>query len=347
MSGRGSCCWSRHWSSSRRSPWGPAGATTASEAARVAQVSAAQGRGPAERRPDDLELGALHRQEDDPGVRAARPASTVDYIEDINSYDEFFGKMQPLLAQGESGGRSLMVADRLAGEEDVRPRLHPEARQGGARAGVLEPEPGCQGAELGPELGLLDPVAGRDDRPDRQQASRPPTSHSINDLFDPKYKGKVEIVTELREVVPLVMKARGHRSRHRDHAGLAGRDRQAPAGGPVGADPPLHRRRLRQGPGRPATRSAVIGWAADAIQLQADNPDLQWRMPAEGCMLWWDDWVIPVGAPNPTAAYEWINYTYEPQAPGADRRLDQRRYSGGRASSRCSRRPTRRPRRAS
>ena len=30
-------------------------------------------------------------------------------------------------------------------------------------------------------------------------------------------------------------------------------------------------------------------------------------------MQWWDDWVIPVGAPNPTAAYEWINYTYEPK----------------------------------
>jgi len=57
----------------------------------------------------------------------------------------------------------------------------------------------------------------------------------------------------------------------------------------------------------------VIGWAADAIQLQADNPDIQWVMPKQGCMQWWDDWVIPVGAPNPTAAYKWINYTYEPK----------------------------------
>ncbi len=56
-----------------------------------------------------------------------------------------------------------------------------------------------------------------------------------------------------------------------------------------------------------------MGWAADAIQLQADNPELEWRMPTEGCMIWWDDWVIPVGAPNPTAAYEFINYAYEPE----------------------------------
>ena len=32
---------------------------------------------------------------------------------------------------------------------------------------------------------------------------------SINDLFDPKYKGKVEMLTEMRDTVPLVMKADG------------------------------------------------------------------------------------------------------------------------------------------
>jgi spermidine/putrescine transport system substrate-binding protein len=36
-------------------------------------------------------------------------------------------------------------------------------------------------------------------------------------------------------------------------------------------------------------------------------------MPDEGCMLWSDNMVIPVGAPNPTAAYEWMNYVYEPK----------------------------------
>ena len=30
-------------------------------------------------------------------------------------------------------------------------------------------------------------------------------------------------------------------------------------------------------------------------------------------MLWFDDMVIPVGAPNPTAAYEWMDYVYEPK----------------------------------
>jgi len=34
---------------------------------------------------------------------------SVKYIEDINSNEEFFNKMQPLLGQGESGGRSIFV----------------------------------------------------------------------------------------------------------------------------------------------------------------------------------------------------------------------------------------------
>ncbi len=40
--------------------------------------------------------------EDETGVK-------VDYIEDVIENESFFGKMQPLLEQGESGGRSIFV----------------------------------------------------------------------------------------------------------------------------------------------------------------------------------------------------------------------------------------------
>ena len=39
--------------------------------------------------------------------------------------------------------------------------------------------------------------------------SKAPEIHSVNDLFDPKYKGKVTMLDELRETVPLVMQAEG------------------------------------------------------------------------------------------------------------------------------------------
>ena len=36
-----------------------------------------------------------------------------------------------------------------------------------------------------------------------------PDVKSICDLFDPKYKGKVDMLTEMRDTVPLVMKCQG------------------------------------------------------------------------------------------------------------------------------------------
>jgi spermidine/putrescine transport system substrate-binding protein len=139
-----------------------------------------------------------------------------------------------------------------------------------------------------------------------------PDIHSVNDLFDPKYKGKVEMVTEMREVVPLIMKGEGinpDTATDQDWLDTIDKLKEAADSGQIrrftGND---YAKDLASG-----DAVAVIGWAGDAIQLQADNPDLQWRMPTQGCMQWWDDWVIPVGAPNPTAAYRWINYTYEPE----------------------------------
>jgi spermidine/putrescine transport system substrate-binding protein len=139
-----------------------------------------------------------------------------------------------------------------------------------------------------------------------------PDLTSVNDIFDPQYKGRVEMVTELRETVPLVMKGEGidpEEATEEDWMAAIDKIDEAVKSGQI--------RRLTGGnyAGDLARGDAVavVGWAADAIQLQADNPDLRWVMPDEGCIVWYDNWVIPVGAPNPTAAYEWINYTYEPR----------------------------------
>ena len=40
---------------------------------------------------------------------AKYPGTTVNYTEDVNDNVDFFGKVQPQLQQGESGGRSIFV----------------------------------------------------------------------------------------------------------------------------------------------------------------------------------------------------------------------------------------------
>ena len=236
---------------------------------------------------------------------------SVDYNEDVNDNSEFFGKVQPQLQQGESGGRDIMVVtdwmakkmydlgylqdmdqDAIAGaKENLRedlasPEIDPE------RSYTLPWQTGMTGLVV-----------------NTSQAS---DVTSVNDLFDPQYKGQIEMLSEMRDTVPLVMKADGI-----DPADATTEDWLDAVEKIRGA---VESGQIRKITGNDYTKDlangdavAVIGWSGDAVQLQADNPDIQFVMPDEGCILWSDNMVIPVGAPNPTAAYEWMNYVYEPE----------------------------------
>ena len=138
-----------------------------------------------------------------------------------------------------------------------------------------------------------------------------PDVTSICDLFDPQYAGKVEMLTEMRDTVPLVMKCNGvdlDQATKQDWLDAIAKIEEAVDSGQIrrftGND---YARDLASG-----DAVAVIGWSGDAVQLQADDPNIEFRMPEEGCMLWSDNMVIPIGAPNPTAAEAFMNYVYDP-----------------------------------
>jgi spermidine/putrescine transport system substrate-binding protein len=236
---------------------------------------------------------------------------SVKYIEDVNANEEFFAKMDPLLKQGESGGRSLfVVTDWMANKmhelgylQNFDKSALPNFEKN-LVSNLQEPAYDPQREFSAPwQSGMTGVIVRKDLAPDVK---------SICDLFDPKYKGKVEMLNELRDTVPLVMKCLGIDPTNASEAdwmkaidkikGAAesGQIRRF-TGNDYGAD-------LTSG-----NAVAVIGWSGDAVQLQADNPNIEWRMPTEGCILWSDNMVIPVGSPNPTAAEEWINYVYEPK----------------------------------
>lgn len=236
---------------------------------------------------------------------------SVKYIEDVNDNVEFFGKMQPLLDQGESGDRDMfVVTDWMAkrmydlgylqnfDKEAVQPALDSLLPQ--LQTPAFDPD---RSYSLPWQSGLAGLIVNTDEAPDVT---------SVNDLFDPQYEGKVTMLSEMRDTVPMVMLADGvdpEDASTEDWLAAIDKLREGIDSG-----------QIRRITGNDYTRDlasgdavAVIGWSGDAVQLEADNPAIEFRVPDEGCTLWSDNMVIPVGAPNPTAAYEWMNYVYQPE----------------------------------
>jgi spermidine/putrescine transport system substrate-binding protein len=249
---------------------------------------------------------------------AEYPGTTVNYTEDVNDNVEFFGKLQPLLDEGEAGGRSMfVVTDWMAKQmydlgylqeidyADV-PNVEANLREN-LRSPEFDPE---RKFSIPWQSGMTGLLVNKKEAPNIQ---------SVNDLFDPQYKGKVTVLTEMRDTIPLMLKAEGiDPAEATKEEWLAQIDRlnEAVASG-----------QLRRFTGNDYVQDltngnvvASIGWSGDVALIEPGNPDVEWRMPTDGCIIWSDNMVIPVGAPNTAAALAWADFVYDPQvqAPIAD-----------------------------
>jgi spermidine/putrescine transport system substrate-binding protein len=240
---------------------------------------------------------------------AKYPGVTMNYTEDVNDNNEFFGKMQPLLAGGESGGRSMfVVTDWMAKRmndlgylqqidyADV-PNVDANLKEN-LRSPDFDPE---RSFSIPWQSGMTGLMVNTKLAPDVQ---------SINDLFDPQYKGKVTLLREMRDTVPLMLKADGiepAEATKEDWLDEITKLEEA-----------INSGQIRRFTGNDYVQDmdsenvvAAIGWSGD-VQLLA-NEDVEWLMPAEGCNLWSDNMVIPVGAPNTAAALAWADFVYDPK----------------------------------
>jgi len=239
---------------------------------------------------------------------ARYPGTTVNYVEDINDNVEFFGKVQPQLQQGGSGGRDIfVVTDWMAKQmhdlgylqeinlEDM-PNVEANLRDD-LRSPPFDPE---RSYSVPWQSGLAGLIINKKLAPDIK---------SVNDLFDPQYKGKVTVFKEMRDVVPLMMLADGVDPEEATKEDWLEQIDQLDEAAKSG--------QLRRFTGNDYIQDltnenvvAAIAWSGD-IGL-VDNPDTEWIMPTEGCTLWSDNVVIPVGAPNTAAALAWMDFVYDP-----------------------------------
>jgi spermidine/putrescine transport system substrate-binding protein len=234
----------------------------------------------------------------------------VEYTEDINDNGEFFAKVAEPLQRNQSIDRDIIIltdwmAGRLISLGYVAPlddskfpnkaNLVDELREVSFDPGRKYSVPWISGmAGLGYNL----KKTGGELR-------------SIEDLFDPKFKGQVTMLTEMRDTVGLILLSQG-----KDPANVTLADFEA-------ACARIQRAR-EQGHVRAFTGNdyaedlaagniaIAIAWSGDIQGLQADNPDLRWIAPKEGAMLYSDNMLIPKTSDRQDLAMAWINYVYDP-----------------------------------
>jgi len=233
----------------------------------------------------------------------------LNYIEDVNDNNTFFGKLQPQLEQGESGGRSIFVVTDWMAKQMWDLGYLQEIDHNDLPTVFENLAPSLQSPSFDPQRQFSVPwqsgMTGI-----WVDTAKAPEIKSVNDLFDPKYKGKVTMLEEMRDSVPLVMKGEGvdpEEATDEDWANTIDKIKSAAQSG-----------QIRSFTGNNYTEEltagnivAAIGWSGDASIIE--NPNAEWLMPTEGCVLWSDNMVIPVGAPNVGAAFGWMDFVYQPE----------------------------------
>lgn len=131
-----------------------------------------------------------------------------------------------------------------------------------------------------------------------------PQSESLSLLFDERYKGKIALLDDMREVFGIILKSRGYSSNTKDKGELE-LARQfltqlKPSVRLFASDPKQH---ILAGD----IWIAQI-YSGDAFQITRENPKFKYFVPAEGGTIWIDNLAIPAKAQNTNLAHAFINY---------------------------------------
>jgi len=250
-----------------------------------------------------------------PSLDAFQEASglRVTYAEDIDDNDSFFGKVSGQLKNGQDIGYDIVtLTDWMAARM---------IRLGYTQALDKERMPNAD--NILPSLANVDFDAGRAHSLTWQSGFAglawdkekvPNGLHGLSDLWAPELAGRVEVLSEMRDTVGLIMLDQGI-----DPAGTWGDDQF------YGALEVLKEKiasgHIRQVRGNAYTQDlasgdavAVIGWSGDITSLnyEADGR-FEFAIPEAGGTLWSDNMMVPVGSSHLRNAEDLMNYYYDPE----------------------------------
>jgi spermidine/putrescine transport system substrate-binding protein len=234
---------------------------------------------------------------------------TVDYKEDFNDNEEWFAKVKEPLQRKQDIGADLAVpttfmAVRLQqlgflselnhGNIPNLNNLRPDLLEASVDPGRKFSAPYMSGF-VG--LGYNRAATGRDIK-------------GIDDLWDPAFKGRVSLLSDTQDGLGMIMLSQG-----------SSLDSPTPETVQKAVDLVKEHKdtgQIRRFTGNDylddlAAGNLVIAqaYSGDVVQLQADNPDVQFIIPESGGTTFVDNMVIPYTTQHQDWAEKWINYIYD------------------------------------
>ena len=236
----------------------------------------------------------------------------VDYREDYNDNDEFWGKVQGQLKRGEDIGYDIVApTDWMAGRW---------IRMGYAQE--------FDAANIPNKVNILDALANVNFDPGRKSSLTwqsgfggfgwnkekvPGGIKSLDQLFSKENKGKVEVLSELRDTIGIILQYQGvdPSQNFTENQYMNAVDYLAKM---------IKDGFIRQVKGNDYKEDlisgdaiAVIGWSGDIFQLATENEGkFEFAIPESGGMLWSDNLLIPSTSTNKANAEKVINNYYDP-----------------------------------
>ena len=237
----------------------------------------------------------------------------VNYTEDYNDNDEFYAKVRPLLDGGQDTGRDVWCSTDWMVARLIR-QGYVQKLDTANIPNVKNLQDSLKDVEFDKgrvySLPWQSGFAGIAYNLDATGGKKIETITQL--LTDPDLKGKVTLLTEMRDTIGLVLCEMG-----KDPANFTDADFDAAiamvqkakdAGQIKGFTGNEYTDGLTKG-----DIAACVAWTGDVVQLQFDNDKVQYVLPQAGFTLWSDNFVIPALAKHKKNAEALINYYYDPE----------------------------------
>ena len=250
-----------------------------------------------------------------PSLEAFQAATgvAVTYTEDVNDNNEFFAKVRTQLEQGQDIGRDIVVlTDWMAAlwiENGYAQKLDKAIMPNSVNL-----IPKLQGVSFDPNRDYSLPWQSGFgalgwNKAKLKEATGTDSMSSVDQLFDPALKGRITVLSEMRDTMGIIMAWQGNDpsnfTEDQFNQAIEALTQQVDSG------------QIRQVTGNDYAGAlesgdviAVIGWSGDMIQL---GEDFGVALPETGGMLWTDNMLIPALAAHKKNAELIMNYYYDPK----------------------------------